>query len=165
MTVKPVPGFEGLYSVSDDGKVFSHICNRELKPKIDRYGYKAVVLSKNGKPHHTTIHRIVAKAFIPNPFSKRCVNHINEIKTDNRVENLEWVTVKENDNHGTRNIRMANSKSKKPVMQILPDGTTRYFKGVKDAGRQTGINRSNIAECCKGRKRTAGQSKWRYVNE
>ena len=165
MTVKPVPGYEGLYSVSDDGRVFSHVRNRELKPKIDRYGYKAVTLFKDGKSHYTTIHRIVAKTFLPNPLTKRCVNHINEIKTDNRVENLEWVTVKENDNHGTRNIRMADSKSKKPVIQILPDGTTRCFKGVKDAWRQTGINRSNIAECCKGRKRTAGQSKWRYVNE
>lgn len=165
MTVKPVPGYEGLYSVSDDGRIFSHRANRYLQPKIDRYGYQAIVLSKGGKSWYTTVHRLVAIAFIPNPFSKRCVNHINEIKTDNRVENLEWATVKENDNHGTRNSRMSDTKSKKPVMQILPDGTVRYFKGVKDAGRQTGINRSNIAECCKGRKRTAGQSKWRYVNE
>ena len=165
MTFKPIPGYEGLYSVSDDGRVFSHIRNRELKPKIDRYGYKAVTLFKDGKSHCTTVHRLVAKAFIPNPFSKRCVNHINEIKTDNRVENLEWVTVKENDNHGTRNIRMSATKSKKPVVQILPDGSIRYFKGVKDAGRQTGINRSNISECCKGKRKTAGYSKWRYANE
>jgi hypothetical protein len=165
MTIKPVPGLEGLYSVSDDGRVFSHIRNRELKPKIDRYGYKAVTLSRNGKSYYTTVHRLVAITFIPNAFSKKCVNHINEIKTDNRVENLEWVTVKENDNHGTRNSRMSDTKSKKPVMQILPDGTIRYFKGVKDAGRQTGINRSNITECCKGVRRTAGYSEWRYVNE
>jgi hypothetical protein len=165
MTVKSVPGYEGLYSVSNDGRVFSHIRNRELKPKIDRYGYKVVSLYKDGKTRCFTVHRIVAITFIPNPFSKSSVNHINEIKTDNRVENLEWVTVKENDNHGTRNSRMSDTKSKKPVMQILPDGTIRYFKGVKDAGRQTGINRSNIAECCKGNKRTAGQSEWRYVNE
>lgn len=165
MTVKPVPGYEGRYSVSDDGRVFSHIRNRELKPKINRYGYKAVSLTKDGKAHHLTVHRIVAMTFIPNPFSKDCVNHINEVKTDNRAENLEWATVKENNNHGTRNSRMSDTKSIKPVMQIMPDGTIRYFKGVKDAGRQTGINRSNIAECCKGRKRTAGKSEWRYVNE
>lgn len=165
MAIKPIPGYEGRYSVSDDGQVFSHIRNRELKPKLDRYGYKAVALSKDGKSHHITVHRLVAMTFIPNPFSKKCVNHINEIKIDNRVENLEWVTVEENDNHGTRNIRMSNSKSKKPVMQILPDGTLRYFKGVKDAGRQTGVNRCSIAACCKGRRRTAGHSEWRYVNE
>ena len=165
MTVKPIPGYEGLYTVSDDGIVFSLVRNRELKPKIDRYGYKAVTLTKNGKPKYITVHRIVAMTFIPNPLNKRCVNHINEIKTDNRVENLEWVTVKENDNHGTRNIRMSATKSKKPVMQILPDGTVKYFKGVKDAGRQTGLNRCNIADCCKGKRNRTGNSEWRYVNE
>lgn len=165
MAIKPVPGYEGLYSVSDDGRVFSHTRHRELKPKTDRYGYKAVTLVKDGKQHYTTVHRLVAKAFIPNPLSKRCVNHINEIKTDNRVANLEWVTIKENDNHGTRNIRMSESKCKKPVMQILPDGTVRYFKGVKDAGRQTGLHRCLIADCCKGKRKTTGNSEWRYVNE
>jgi hypothetical protein len=165
MTFKPVPGYEGRYSVSDDGRVFSHLRNRELKPKIDRYGYKVVALFKDGKAHHLTVHRIVAMAFIPNPFSKGCVNHINEVKTDNRAENLEWATVKENDNHGTRNSRMSDTKSRKPVMQISPDGTIRYFKGVKDASRQTGINRSHISDCCKGLRRTAGYSEWRYVNE
>lgn len=164
MGFKPIPRFEGLYSVSDDGKVFSHISNRELKAKIDRYGYEAVTLFKDGKRHCVTVHRLVAKAFVPNPLSKRCVNHINEVKTDNRVENLEWVTVKENDNHGTRNSRMSDSKCKKPVMQILPNGTVRYFKGVKDASRQTGINRCRIADCCKGKCKTAGRSEWRYVN-
>lgn len=164
MTVKPIPGYEGLYSVSDDGRVFSHIRNRELKPKIDRYGYKVVTLFKDCKSHYITVHRIVAITFVPNPFSKRCVNHINEIKTDNRVDNLEWVTVKENDNHGTRNSRMSDTKSKKPVMQILPDGTVRYFKGVKDASRQTGLNRCLIADCCKGKRKTTGNSEWRYIN-
>lgn len=165
MTVKSVPGYEGLYSVSDDGRVFSHVSNRELKPKTDRYGYKVVTLFKDGKSHHITVHRIVAKTFIPNPLSKRCVNHINEIKTDNRVENLEWVTVKENDNHGTRNIRMSNSKCKKPVIHTLPDGTFEYFKGVKDASRQTGKSHSSIAAWCQGRFKSDESNNWRYVNE
>ena len=165
MIVKSVPGYEGLYSVSDDGRVFSLITNRELKPKIDRYGYKAVTLFKDGKSHYITVHRVVAKAFIPNPFSKRCVNHINEIKTDNRVENLEWVTIKENDNHGTRNIRMSNTKCKKPVIYTAPDGTVRYFKGVKDASRQTGKSHSCIAAWCQGKFKSAESSNWRYANE
>ena len=163
--IKPVPGYEGLYSVSDDGRVFSHVRNRELKPKTDRYGYKAVTLFKDGTRYYTTVHRIVAKAFIPNPLSKQCVNHINEIKTDNRVENLEWVTIEENDNHGTRNIRMSNSKCKKPVAQTLPNGTVRYFKGVKDASRQTGKSHSSIAAWCQGKIKSAESSNWRYANE
>lgn len=163
--IRAVPGFEGRYSVSDDGKVFSHIRNRELTPKMDRYGYKVVTLFKDGKSYYTTVHRLVAKAFVPNPLAKDCVNHINEIKTDNRAENLEWVTVKENDNHGTRNIRMSNSKCKKPVEQILSDGTTRQFKGVKDAAKQTGLNRCLIADCCKGKRKSTGNSEWRYINE
>ena len=165
MNWKYIEGFEGLYGISDSGQVWSCRKHRSLKPTIDRYGYEKVVLSKDGKAFYRTVHRLVAEAFIPNPNNLTTVNHINEDKTDNRVDNLEWLSIADNDNHGTRNERMADAKSKLPVEQILSDGSTVRYKGVKDASRKTGINRCCIALCCKGTRKTAGGYKWRYINE
>lgn len=163
-STRPIPDFEG-YRITTDGEVFSLKCNRFLKGKIDRYGYKVVALSKNGKSHHKTIHRLVAMTYIENPLNLPCVNHINENKLDNRVENLEWVTVKENNSYGTRNKRISDTKCRKPVVQILPDGTEIKYKGVKDAWRQTGIRWSQIANVCKGKTSQTRGTKWRYANE
>ena len=165
MTLRPVEGFEGLYEVSDDGKVWSIRKERWLSSKIDRYGYEAVALTKDGKTTHTTVQRLVAKAFVPNPEHKNCVNHIDENKRNNKPDNLVWVTVRENDNHGTRNKRIALTKSVRPVEMILPDGTTRKFLGCKEASRITGINRCRISKVCKGTAQSAGGYKWRYANE
>lgn len=165
MNWKPIVGFEERYLVSDSGQIWSLRKHRALKPKIDRYGYETVVLSINGNPHYRTVHRLVAQAFVPNPNNLATVNHINEDKTDNRAVNLEWMSVADNDNHGTRNERMADKKCKSPVEQVFPDGTTIRYKGVKDASRKTGINRCCIAHCCKNTRKTAGGYKWRYLNE
>ena len=165
MNWKPVVGFEEHYLVSDSGQVWSLRRHRSLKPKIDRYGYEAVGLSVNGKLYHRTIHRLVAEAFIPNPNNLPTVNHINENKTDNRVSNLEWTSIADNVNHGTRNERMANTKSRHPVERIDKDGTIVTYKGVKDAWRKTGITRSSISLCCKNIRHTAGGYRWRYADE
>ena len=151
--------------MSDSGQVLSVRRNQVLKPKIDRYGYETVVLSLHGRSHYRTVHRLVAQAFLPNPLGLPTVNHINEVKTDNRAINLEWMSVADNDNYGTRNEKMADTKSKRPVVQIALDGTITRYKGVKDASRKTGINRCCIALCCKNLRKTAGGYRWRYCNE
>lgn len=165
MNWKAIVGFEGLYAVSDSGQVWSYHRHRALKPKIDRYGYETVVLRKSNKNHHRTVHRLVAQAFVPNPNNLPTVNHINEVKTDNRAINLEWMSVADNDNYGTRNEKMADSKCRLPVEQVFEDGTTIKYKGVKDASLKTGINRCCIALCCKNIRKTAGGYRWRYVDE
>ena len=99
---RPVPGFENQYLISNIGNVFSLHRNRMLKPKRGKTGYLRVTLCDGGRMRNTGVHRLVAEAFIPNTENKPTVNHINEIKDDNRVENLEWATSAEQNTHGTR---------------------------------------------------------------
>lgn len=160
--LRDTPFHEG-YQVTDDGRVFSLKSNKFLSPKVDKYGYIAYTLFVSGKARCVTAHRLVALTYINNPDNLPCVNHINENKLDNRVDNLEWVTVKDNDNHGTRNLRMAQTKETKPVVQIFDNGSTKIFRGAKDAFRHTGINRCQISRVCRGLSKTAGGYEWRYL--
>lgn len=102
---KDVKGYEGLYQVSNIGKVKSLHYNKEkiLADRFDKKGYLSVRLFKNGKSKIFKTHRLVAQAFIPNPINKEQVNHINGVKSDNRVENLEWCTNYENCVHAHLN--------------------------------------------------------------
>lgn len=161
MRHQPIKGFEGLYSITEDGRVISLRNNRELKPKIDRYGYKTVVLSNHGYHRYFTIHRLVALAFLPRVEGKNCVNHIDENKLNNNVSNLEWVNPCENANHGTRNQRMSETKCTRPVCCVDNNGNVFTFKGVKDASRQTGLAHSVITNLCKNNRIRNGLE-WRF---
>jgi hypothetical protein len=98
---KAIPGYEGRYEVSDWGRVLSKRTNLFLKPNIMNHGYVCVHLYSGGKQSRVvkTIHQLVALAFVPNPYNCQEVNHKNFLRRDNRVENLEWVTRKENVAH------------------------------------------------------------------
>ena len=165
MSWKLVPGYEDYYAVSDRGGVYSFRKKRELKPKVDRYGYEVVTLTVHGYSKCFTVHRLVALAFIPNPCNKPTVNHKDENKRNNAVSNLEWATHKENDNHGTRNRRMAKSKCRRPVIGIFSDGSAKTFDGVKAASDASGIAHSQIAKCCKGIIKQTHNIEWRYYDE
>ena len=97
---KAIEGFEGEYSISTTGKVASNKSNLILKSRKDRYGYLLVTLWFKGKAYTKKIHRLVAIAFIDNPNNLETVNHIDGIKTNNNLDNLEWLSIADNHRHG-----------------------------------------------------------------
>ena len=163
------------YEVSNMGRVRSLNYGRtgevkELKPYVVAHGYLQVCLSKNGKQKWCYVHRLVAFAFIPNdnPTEKTEVNHISEIKTDNRVENLEWCTHKQNVNHGTHNERSAkarrNTRRNIRGKKVRCIETGIVYESTMDVQRKLGLAQSNICACCKGRQKTCGGFHWEYVD-
>lgn len=116
--MRDIKGFEGLYAVTSCGKVYSYKTKRFLRPCMAGRGYLRVNLVKDGKKFKKYVHRLVADAYIPNPEHKPQVNHKNENKTKNYVNNLEWCTNQENNSYGTKNerakITRQMNKLKKP---------------------------------------------------
>ena len=165
---KDIKGFEGLYRVSNLGRVKSlkrsyRLKEKILKPLINK-GYYQVELCKNSKVRFYYVHRLVWEAFNGSIPENMQVNHLNEIKTDNRLENLNLMTAKENLNWGTRNERMAKSKSK-PVLQFtLEDILIKEYPSTHQAYRETGFANQHISDCCNGKRKTAYGFKWKYKN-
>mgnify|MGYP001324232801 FL=1 len=183
---KNIEGYEGLYQVSNLGKVrsldritlylsgrkvFTH--GRNLKLGYNNVGYVYVFLIKNKIKSFFLIHRLVALAFIPNVSNKPEIDHINTIRDDNRVCNLKWVTKKENRNNPNTKIsnKISNKKAKRKWLEVLEKKVIqldlngnfiREFKSLHAIEREFGYNRANIARCCKGVKKTCYGFKWMF---
>lgn len=149
-TWKPISGYEGLYEVSDLGRVKGLRRNKILREQKRRHGYLSVWLYKDGcKPIQASIHRLVANAFCGEHEANAEVNHINENKADNRASNLEWLTHKENTNFGTaqsrRSERIRNNKRSTPVSQYSENGELiKTYPSIGQAFRETGYSQGNI---------------------
>lgn len=191
---KDIEGYEGLYQVSTLGRVRSlprknargqQLKGRYLKPGPTTDGYLSVRPFKDGKGRSILVHRLVAQAFIPNPYNKPVVNHKNEVKTDNRIENLEWATIEYNVNYGTRTKRATESRvgqclseaciekirsaikewhrnNPSPVRRkIMCVETGEVFDSIKQAKERTRI--TTISHALRGYRPTAGGYHWRYA--
>ena len=165
---RDIKGYEGKYKISSHGKVKSlkHKDEKLLKPSYDKDGYKQVILCNNGKGKKWFIHRLVAIHFLPNPNNLPQVNHKDEDKANNVVENLEWCTCKYNINYGTAK----NKKAKSQGRQVLCITTGEIFYSIRKAGRYYSISKSHISECCKGKAKSAGKHPitgeklvWKYL--
>lgn len=159
--IKDIINFEN-YQISDDGRVWSKKSNKWLKP-IDVNGYKKASLYKNGKEYQRLVHRLVAEAFIPNPNNYDEINHINEDKSDNRVENLEWCTPSYNINYGTRIERQVNSISKKVFQYSIDNVLLNTYKSCTEAERENpSFNHRGISYACIGKLKTYKGFKWSH---
>ena len=165
--------YEGMYQISNLGNIRSldrYVDGKWHKMKIkgkiltlvkEKDGYYVANLYKNNTTKQFRVHRLVAQAFIPNPDNLPEINHKNEIKTDNRVENLEWCTTKYNCNYGNR-----NQKIRKKVNQYDLEGNfIKTWDSIIQIERELNIYHSRIIEVCKGKRVKIGGYVWRYADE
>ena len=171
---KDIKDYEGLYQGSNWGRAKSldryikgkgHSLQfkkgRILKPMKDSNGYLKVRLCDGEKSKTFNLHRLIAETFIPNTNNYKEVNHKNEIKTDNRVENLEWCDRKYNQNYGTRTEK-CSKKLSKPVLQYTLEGEfVKEWKSIAECCRN-GFNQGNVWMCCQGKLKTHKGFIWKY---
>lgn len=172
---KDIAGYEGLYQVSNLGNIKSlarYKKNRgvmqEVKEKIlkqtpDMVGYVKVHLSKEGKSKCFCVHKLVALAFVPNVENKPHINHIDENKSNNRADNLEWCTATENNNYGMHNKKISLTKGTRVQAFDKNGNLVMEFHSISEASRQTGINQSSISSCVAGEYKQAGGYVWKKV--
>lgn len=167
---RDIEGFEGLYKVSTLGRVKSlKDANDNYREKIkkqvkDKDGYLRVSLYKNGKMKNCLVHRLVIENFMGKPLDNDyySVNHIDENKTNNKLENLQYCTVRFNNTYGSR-VEKASKSNSKPVIGINKiNGYICEFNSITEAGRVTGINYKNISACCLGKQKFAGKYHWYF---
>lgn len=157
---KPVVGYEGLYEVSNLGKIRNVNTNRQLSTYVSKRGYERVMLWKHNKGKKYMVHRIVAFSFVPNVSNKPQINHKDENKLNNRAENLEWCTQLENHNYGTIRERISKSLINNPghskgVLAIDEKGIVAMrFPSIREASRQLNISPSNISDRLRNRVKT-----------
>lgn len=172
---KDIKGFEGIYQVSNFGRVKSlerfrkgkngclvTVKERILKQGIIRNGYYNVILCKNSIEKNYLVHRLVWIAFngsIPEGYD---INHLNEKKFDNRLENLNLMTHRENLNYGTRNERSAKKRANGVLQFTLDNILVKEYPSTKQVERELGFAQGNIVNCCNGKHKTAYGYIWRY---
>lgn len=178
----PVPNYSD-YEVYEDGRIWSNKTNKFLKPNYTKRGYTSVELFNADGHKRLLVHRLVANAFIPNPYDLPQVNHKDEDPTNNAADNLEWCTAKYNMNYGegarTRHLKIDYTKPiyaenarlngravSVPVLMYSKDGQfIKRFESIVDASRETNICKSGIGRVISGERKTAGGYIWKRGND
>lgn len=160
---KDIPGYEGKYQASSLGHIKSinssvHEDYVMSENSINKAGYKIVCLKRGEKPKLFMIHRLVAMTFLDNPNCLPIVNHKNENKLDNSVENLEWCDYSYNSSYGK------NNQAEKLGKRVLCVELNRTFKSIGEASREVNTPYQNISRCCKNKHRTSGGYHWQFVD-
>ena len=165
---KDIEGFEGWYAIGNETTVKSlertiirgngrpiHVKEKIRRPTTNSDGYLQVKLCKNGVEEEKLIHQLVAEAFIENPYGYKHVHHKNHIQTDNRVENLEWISKEEHD-------RLHADERAKVVYQFEDDEIVNVWRSAYEAARVLGFKQSAICNCCNGERKKHGGFGWSY---
>ena len=163
MIMKPIPGYNGRYSATDDGRIFSHVRNIFLVPFWHHQNYRCVKVAKEPWKFRTTlVHRLVCLAFHGEPpEGKTEVNHIDFDTTNNRPDNLEWCSGEENRLHSTKHNR-TNPRflNKKAIYSVATDGTKTCYNSFREARDRGGFNPGGISLCISGKKKTYKGLQW-----
>ena len=189
MEWRDIKGYEGLYQVSDTGLIKSlarykpnhsklqYIPEKIKTERVKEQGYSIIDLYKDNKGKTYHVHRLVAEAFVPNPYNKETVNHIDGNKRNNIATNLEWATAKEQNVHFYKHHLKSKSNIKKAVLamnmanakKVMCLNSGKIFNSIAEAARCFNIDGSTISAACKGRLKYAGKDKndnllkWTYA--
>lgn len=169
---RDIAGYEGLYKVSSYGRVKSlPVWKRYKKGKIlksnknRKNGYLKITLCKDGGKISKLVHRIVIKEFIPNFNNLPQINHKDENKENNRIDNLEWCTSKYNINYGYGKYKHAEHLKRKVLQYDINMNFIKEWDSATEAWRSLTIHKNNIMKCCKKQQKTAGGYIWRYADD
>jgi hypothetical protein len=176
--MKDIEGYEGIYAVTNEGRVWSYKKKVFLKPRKHTHGYARVMLFNNKNQKDFYIHRLVATAFLPNPNNKPEIDHINSNRADNRLSNLRWVTKEENRNteHHLKTLSKslkqgktqagANNGRAIAIMQCDKNGNfVRKWDYINQAAKELKLNSDCISLCCKGKMKQTKGYYFRYFQE
>ena len=154
------------YEVSNLGRIRTIKTQRIRKPSLHYKGYYQIIVYIDKKPKCFYVHRIVANNFLENPNNLPEINHKNEIKTDNRVENLEYCDTIYNNNYGTRTSRILNTKKdtfKSIIQKDKNDNVIKIWNNIIEIQNKTNFNKHNIYKCCEKKNKFAYGYKWEYI--
>ena len=154
--MKDIKNYEGLYAITEDGRVWSYRLSKFMKTWDNGAGYLKVRLKKDGKMAIHYIHRLVAEAYIPNPNNYPAVNHKDEDKSNNTVSNLEWCSHAYNNLYGSRATMLSPCKCVE---------TGYIYNSMAEASRASSAYATAISDCCRGKTKTANGLHWQYLKE
>ena len=178
--INKIEGYEDIlprYWINKEGQITNKETGKTIKWLISRHGYYYCHLWANNGNRYIRMHRLLALAFIPNPNNYPLVRHLNDIKTDNRLENLAWGTMSENIKDSIKNGKYNQEASEKArnigrkisgtkcSKKVLCIETNTIFDSTKEAGDWLGVDRAGISGCCRGKYKTIKGYHWKYVEE
>ena len=154
--MRDIKGYEGLYAITSCGKVWSYRAQKFMSPRVHAGGYLSVHLSINGKEKCFLIHRLVAEAYIPNPDNLPQIDHIDGDKTHNWINNLQWITNKDN-------AKKKGKYGRRRQVHCIETG--RIYRSCREAAKAVGLAcPKGVSGCCKGYRQTAAGYHWEYVD-
>lgn len=163
-TITWVPGYESIYQISSDGKVWNVKSGATLRGNVNSHGYVVVSLTKDGVKKDCKLHRLLALAFLPNPNDYDCVNHKDGNKLNNSLDNLEWCTKGYNNRHAREQLDI--DFGAKPVCQTTMSGDfVAFWANLSQAAKSAGVSPACIARCCEGYANSAGGYRWEFAGK
>ena len=162
---KDIKGYDGKYQISNKGNIKNVKRNKLLKIQFNK-NYKCIhLVGTDGKIKNYTIHRLMAQSFIPNPDNLSCVNHKDENKLNNSLDNLEWCTKKYNCNYGTAIERTKKQNQKTLLQYDLNNNFIKEWNGLNECAKSLNVSASHISQCCNNKRNKAYNYIWKYKRQ